>query len=130
MRRGYLFEQQVLEELQKLYSGIHKPEPIHLWVDGLTLRPWTKRSTGRPWRLVGHADGLTNDCVFDIKTRQGSQKAPSFWDRVQLYFYMLLYKRVQERSHCYRALHAFACWAWALSRPIGLCRRGSRCAPS
>ena len=93
MRRGYVYEQQVLESLKRTHPDIHKPEPRRMWVDDLTLAFLTDKTCARPWRLVGHADGLTNTCVFDIKVRQKQQKSPTFWEKIQLYFYMRLYNR-------------------------------------
>ena len=93
MRRGYVYEQQVLNTLKRTHPNIEKPEPKTMWVDDLTLAPLTGKTCSRPWRLVGHADGLTPTCVFDIKVRQKRQKGPTFWEKIQLYFYMKLYNR-------------------------------------
>lgn len=93
MRRGYVYEQQVLTTLKRTHPDIHKPEPKRMWVDDINLSPLTGKTCARPWRLVGHADGLTRTCVFDIKVRQKRQKSPTFWEKIQLYFYMQLYNR-------------------------------------
>ena len=93
MRRGYVYEQQVLNTLKRTHPDIHKPEPKRMWVHDINLSPLTDKTCARPWRLIGHADGLTRTCVFDIKVRQKKQKCPTFWEKIQLYFYMKLYNR-------------------------------------